>query len=133
MRAPPQAFENTRNTHAARAGRAGVWSRALAVTASVLTLVGVAGAGCGGPKYPLCDNDDQCNTDGHTGVCVAGKCVECRDDKTCGAGKTCVSGGCTDIPGFCDKTHACPDGSGGCGVDNRCLPARKAEAAYVEC
>ncbi len=64
---------------------------------------------------------------------MSGKCVECRDDKTCGVGKTCVSGGCTDIPGFCDKTHACPDGSGGCGVDNRCLPTKKVEAPFVEC
>ena len=106
--------------------------RAIAVAGFLFALAGVAGTGCGGLKYPLCDKDEACTADGHTGVCVDGKCVECRDDKTCGAGKTCQSGGCTDIPNYCDPTHACPDGSG-CGVDNRCIPPKKAEAPFVEC
>lgn len=114
-----------------RSGVSGVVA-ALAWLFTSVFLVAVAGTGCGGPKYPLCDNDEGCNADGHTGVCVAGKCVECRDDKTCGAGKTCQAGGCIDIPGFCDKTHACPDGSS-CGVDSRCTAVKKVEAPFVEC
>ena len=106
--------------------------RAIAAVGWLFALAGVSGAGCGGLKYPLCDNDEACTADGHTGVCVSGKCVECRDDKTCGAGKTCESGGCTDIPNYCDKTRPCAEG-GSCGVDNRCIPPKKAEAPFVEC
>ena len=93
----------------------------------------VAAAGCDSAKYPVCDNDEQCNTDGHSGVCVNKKCVECRDDKGCGAGKSCQANACVDIPGFCDSTHACPDGQP-CGADSRCAPAKKAEnKPFVEC
>ncbi|MGO9714704.1 MAG: OmpA family protein [Polyangiaceae bacterium] len=113
-------------------GEVRIRRRAFAVVASLFALTGLAGAGCGGPKYPLCDNDEGCTQDGHTGVCVAGKCVECRDDKGCGAGKSCQSGGCTDIPGFCDPTHACPDGSS-CGKDNHCAEVKKAPPPFVEC
>lgn len=49
---------------------------------------------CGGPKYPSCENDEHCNSDGHQGVCVNGKCVSCRDDSGCGAGKECRAGTC---------------------------------------
>src|SRR5487761_2528053 len=93
-------------------GGTGRRRRALAAVAWLFalgTLAATTGTGCGGLKYPLCENDEGCNADGHSGVCVAGKCVECRDDKTCGAGKTCQAGGCADIPGYCDKAHACPD------------------------
>ncbi len=105
---------------------------ALGSSLAFLAFTGIVGAGCGGLKYPLCDNDQACNTDGHTGVCVTGKCVECRDDKGCGVGKSCQAGGCTEIPGFCDPAHACPDGSS-CGADSRCVAAKKAEAPFVEC
>jgi peptidoglycan-associated lipoprotein len=113
-------------------GELGIRGRTLAVVASLFALAGVAGAGCSGPKYPLCDNDEGCTQDGHTGVCVAGKCVECRDDKGCGAGKTCQSGGCADIPGYCDPAHPCA-GGGTCGVDNQCVVAKKEPVAFVEC
>jgi peptidoglycan-associated lipoprotein len=106
--------------------------RALAFVAALFTLAALVGAGCGGPKYPLCDNDQACNQDGHTGVCVEGHCVECRDDKTCGAGKTCQAGGCIDIVGYCDKTHACGEGSN-CGADNRCTAPAKTADVFVEC
>ena len=43
-------------------------------------------AACGGAKYPNCDNDEGCNSDGHKGVCMDGKCVACRDDKGCATG-----------------------------------------------
>jgi peptidoglycan-associated lipoprotein len=76
-------------------------------------------AGCGGPRYPSCDNDDQCNTDGHHGVCVDHQCTECRDDKGCPTGQSCQSGACTAIPDYCDDKHACGEG-GQCGEDKRC-------------
>jgi peptidoglycan-associated lipoprotein len=110
----------------------GFGGRVVAVVGSLLALAGLAGAGCDGPKYPLCENDQSCNADGHTGVCVEGHCVECRDDKTCGAGKTCQSGGCTDVVGYCDKTHACGEGSE-CGANNRCAQVEVAPAPFVEC
>jgi peptidoglycan-associated lipoprotein len=111
-----------------------VWrKRAAAAVVSLLGLAGVVGAGCGGPQYPLCNADQNCNTDGHTGVCVNGHCVACRDDKACATGKTCVGGSCTDIPGFCDPAHPCMDGQT-CGADSRCVRVKAPEpATYVEC
>jgi peptidoglycan-associated lipoprotein len=65
------------------------------------------GAGCGGAKYPNCDNDEDCNSEGHTGVCVNGKCVACRDDAGCGKGKHCNAGQCEAIVDYCDDSHPC--------------------------
>lgn len=76
-------------------------------------------AGCGGPKYPSCDNDENCTAEGHKGVCVNHSCVECRDDKACGTGKSCKAGACEAIIDFCDDSHACV-GGGTCGKDHRC-------------
>jgi peptidoglycan-associated lipoprotein len=106
---------------------------AAAWIASVAALVATTGSGCGGPSYPLCDNDEQCNADGHKGVCVDRKCVECRDDAACGVGRKCQAGACTDITGYCDDTHACPAGST-C-TANRCHepPTAKVEKPFVEC
>ena len=86
------------------------------------------------PLIPPCDNDANCNADGHyTGVCLNGHCVECRDDKTCAAGKTCVAGACTEIPGYCDAAHACAAGQTS-GADSRCVREKAPEpAAFVEC
>jgi peptidoglycan-associated lipoprotein len=75
------------------------------------------GAGCGGAKYPNCDNDENCNVEGHTGVCLNGKCVTCRDDSGCGAGKQCKSGECVSIVDYCDDSHPC---SGTC-KDHHCV------------
>ncbi len=98
----------------------------------VLALTGALGsaplAACNGARYPSCDHDDQCNTEGHHGVCVDHMCTECRDDKGCNTGQTCASGSCTDIPNYCDDKHPCGDGS--CGEDNRC---KKEPKAAVEC
>jgi peptidoglycan-associated lipoprotein len=99
----------------------------------LLVVVGGLGstplAGCGGPRYPSCDHDDQCNTDGHKGVCVDHLCTECRDDDGCLAGQTCSSGACKDIPNYCDEKHPCAEGSD-CGDNKRCRAAPK---AAVEC
>ncbi len=79
--------------------------KGLAVAGAVAAIV----AACGGAKYPNCDNDENCNAEGHAGVCVDGKCVACRDDKGCGTGKQCKSGQCVApvAEDFCDDTHAC--------------------------
>jgi peptidoglycan-associated lipoprotein len=108
----------------------------LAASAAWLVVgVASAGAGCDGARYPLCDNDEQCNQDGHKGVCFERKCVECREDATCGAGRQCTSGACTPVPGYCDGSHACAAGSM-CGKDSRCREEKKvaeAAATFVEC
>jgi peptidoglycan-associated lipoprotein len=99
-----------------------------------LALVLAAGTapitGCGGPRYPSCDHDDQCNTDGHHGVCLDHNCTECRDDKGCLTGQTCSSGACKDIPDFCDDKHECGLGSE-CSPSSRCQKA--APKVAVEC
>jgi peptidoglycan-associated lipoprotein len=113
-------------------GEHGLGRRALAVVASVFALAALSSAGCEGPKYPLCDGDTACNTDGHKGVCVQGTCVECRDDVACGTGRACQAGTCADIPNYCDSSHACLGGAP-C-TNNRCQEIRKEEArVFVEC
>jgi peptidoglycan-associated lipoprotein len=93
----------------------------------------VLAVGCGGPKYPSCDSDEHCNADGHHGVCVNHTCVECRSDDACPKGKSCSKDGvCTDIPGYCDDSHAC-SGGGTCGKDHRCQPPKTSSAPPVEC
>src|SRR5437762_14247524 len=111
---------------------AGAWFASLV---AVTGMMGTGGAGCGGPNYPLCDNDEQCNAEGHKGVCVDHKCVECRDDAACGVGRHCDAhaGTCADIPGYCDENHACPAAST-C-TAHRCHepPTAKAEKPFVDC
>jgi hypothetical protein len=85
--------------------------------------------GCGGAKYPLCDNDENCNVEGHSGVCVDGKCVACRDDAGCGKGRQCKSGQCEAIVDYCDDTHAC---SGTC-KDHHCSKAPTATHDPTAC
>ena len=96
------------------------------VVASALALV----LACGGPKYPSCDNDDACNTDGHSGVCMNGTCVACRDDFGCGRGKECRAGACVAIEAYCDEKTQCPDGAP-C-QHQRCQP-KLARRAPREC
>ena len=129
----------------------GVWAvraaRVVGVSASLAFVALLTAQGCGGVKYPACENDEQCNDEGHKGVCVAMKCVECRDDDGtsatasrggphqggCATGQSCQMGACTEIPGYCDDTHACPSGNT-CGADSRCHAAKTAAAApFVEC
>lgn len=97
-----------------------------------LLLAGVFAVGCGGLKYPNCDNDEACNTDDHHGVCMQGKCVECRDDAACGKGKACVDGACSAVAGYCDDSKACADGES-CGKDHRCAKAPVASHDPTAC
>ncbi len=78
--------------------------------------LGVAlwGTGCG-PKYPKCEEDNDC----HAGeFCVSGMCQKCRTDQDCATGQSCNAGACEDIVGYCDERVACPGGQE-C-VGNRC-------------
>jgi hypothetical protein len=78
----------------------------------------VVGA-CGGPRYPSCDNDEQCNAEGHKGVCMKHLCTQCRDDSQCAKGQACQSGACTAIADYCEDDQACGPGSS-CGKGHRC-------------
>jgi peptidoglycan-associated lipoprotein len=86
---------------------------------------------CGGPRYPSCDNDEQCNTDSHKGVCLNHLCTQCRDDTQCAKGQACQSGACVAIPDFCEDDKGCASGSS-CGTDHRCNKS-PAPVAIVEC
>lgn len=72
------------------------------------------GSACG-PKYPKCEQDEDCKA---AEFCVDGQCQKCRSDSDCGTGQSCNAGACADIPGYCDERTACPSGQE-C-VGNRC-------------
>ena len=111
----------------ARIGRAfgvAAWAFALVAGASSLAL-----GGCNGPRYPTCNNDQQCNGDGHKGVCVSGLCTECRDNAGCPEGQECQSGACAAPSGSCVDDKGCASGSS-CGEDKKCHAAPQ---AAIEC
>jgi hypothetical protein len=90
----------------------------------------VVGA-CGGPRYPSCDNDEQCDNDSHKGVCVKHLCTQCRDDTQCAKGQACQSGACAAITDYCEDDKGCGSGSS-CGANHRC--EKKAQpVAVLEC
>jgi peptidoglycan-associated lipoprotein len=106
--------------------------RKLVLRALVLVAVSLAlPLACGGPRYPNCEKDDQCNDETHKGVCVRGMCAQCRDDSGCDKGKVCKDGACSLPEGFCDGAHACASGS--CGGDHKCHEAPAASLPPVEC
>ncbi len=72
------------------------------------------GAGCG-PKYPKCEEDEDCKAGE---FCVNQLCQKCRTDADCQTGQSCNAGACEDIVGYCDQSRACPTGQE-C-VGNRC-------------
>lgn len=86
---------------------------------------------CGGPRYPSCDNDEQCNADTHRGVCVRHLCTQCRDDTQCAKGQSCQSGACAAITDYCEDDKGCASGSQ-CGKDHRCKKSEQ-PAPIVEC
>ncbi len=85
-----------------------------------LMLIGLL-AGCSS-KYPKCSDDGDCNTDGHSGVCVNGLCEECGTDSDCQSGFKCESqtgGGNRCVPAAeCYSNRDCSGGkvceSGSC-------------------
>ena len=75
------------------------------------------------PKYPNCEGDTDCpgNANGKE-WCVNGQCQQCRPDgRDCAAGKSCVSGRCAPIPGYCSSPTDCPSGT--C-ERNRCVACK---------
>jgi peptidoglycan-associated lipoprotein len=64
-------------------------------------------AACGGPSYPKCNNDDDCNKDGHKGVCIDGTCQECGKDSDCQQGFVCQHNRCVPKP-ECTADADCP-------------------------
>jgi peptidoglycan-associated lipoprotein len=88
---------------------------------TVTLFVGGLVIACSDPKYPNCESDEHCNTEGHKGVCVQSKCVECRSDATCGKGRVCKAGACAAVEGYCDDKAPC--GAGKNCKNNRCEEA----------
>lgn len=70
-------------------------------------------AGCPS-QYPKCSDSEDCNTDGHVGVCVSGLCEECGADSDCKAGFKCeiqAGGGNHCVPAAeCSTNRDCMDG-----------------------
>jgi peptidoglycan-associated lipoprotein len=116
--------------------RAGL-RRALPIAARfVVLLVFSSGVGslsyaCAGPRYPACDNDEQCKSDTHKGVCVNHLCTACRDQAQCAPGQECQAGACTTVVGYCEDDKGCGAG-GSCDKDHRCVKP-EAVAVSVEC
>src|SRR5580658_3133002 len=67
----------------------------------------ILASGCK-PAYPKCDNDSNCNTDGHKGVCIDGTCQECGKDGDCAAGFVCRANKCMPKP-ECENDSQCPN------------------------
>jgi peptidoglycan-associated lipoprotein len=72
------------------------------------------GIACG-PKYPKCEEDEDCKKGE---FCVNQLCQKCRTDADCETGQACNAGACENISGYCDERIACPAGQD-C-VGNRC-------------
>jgi peptidoglycan-associated lipoprotein len=81
--------------------------RTLAALAAGLVWVSLAVA-CASRTYPKCDNDSDCNRDGHKGVCIDGNCQECGKDQDCPGGFRCEKNRCVPKP-ECETTADCPD------------------------
>ncbi len=72
-------------------------SNRLAVVFAAVAGLSLVATGCK-PSYPKCDSSDDCNRDGHHGVCIDGNCQECGKDTDCQAGFVCRSNKCTPKP-----------------------------------
>ncbi len=87
-------------------------SRNLLGVLAALGLVALA-AGCK-PDWPKCETTEDCNTEGHTGVCVDGTCTECAADSDCKPGFRCdqpTLGGNRCVPlAECGVMGDCPSG-----------------------
>lgn len=99
-------------------------------------------AGCA-PKYPNCSDDQDCNVDGHSGVCISGLCQECGSDSDCKPGFKCeldAGGGNRCVPAAeCQTNHDCSAGkvceSGSCVActsDSQCGPNAECSAGACQ-
>jgi peptidoglycan-associated lipoprotein len=64
------------------------------------------GVGCSSRTYPKCDNDTDCNVEGHKGVCIDGTCQECGKDGDCQSGFRCERNRCVPKP-ECEADSQC--------------------------
>ena len=64
------------------------------------------GSACG-PKYPKCEEDQDCKAGE---FCVNQLCQQCRTDSDCETGQACNAGACEAVEGYCDENIACPTG-----------------------
>ena len=77
-------------------------------------------AGCPGPDWPKCENDEHCEKQGDKQVdfvCVFGQCQECGRDGDCAAGKQCKKNRCQALcksNAQCGKGQTCDVASGDC-------------------
>jgi len=92
-----------------------------AVRSLVVVLPLVAGlAGCPGPDWPKCENDDHCKENGDQAmnyVCVFGQCQECGRDTDCKDGKKCKANRCVKpckADGECGAGMSCDVKTGDC-------------------
>lgn len=115
-------------------------SRLLLVLGTLGLLAFAAGCASG---YPKCKSDQDCNVDGHTGVCVNGMCEECGRDSDCKEGFKCEiqqGGGNRCVPAApCNTTADCTGGkvckSGACvpcSSDGECGPNAECRAGACQ-
>ncbi len=109
----------------------GVAARAMAILALVFAGGGSLLGACAGPRYPACDNDEQCKSETHKGVCVNHLCTQCRDNTQCGKGQECQAGACNTIADYCEDDTGCGPG-GSCGKNHRCVKQIEPRVS-VEC
>lgn len=88
-----------------------------------LFVAAVFAAGCPGPEYPKCENDEQCKKGKDGAVineyCLLGQCQECAKDSQCDAGETCNRGRCEQT---CASDDQC--GAGNICESNVCVKAQ---------
>jgi peptidoglycan-associated lipoprotein len=96
---------------------------ALLALASLATL-----AGCPPPAYPKCNGTEDCNKDGHSGVCINGTCQECASTSDCKPGFKCQANACVPAAecsanGDCGSGRVCKNGKcEACTQDAECGP-----------
>lgn len=88
-----------------------------------LFVAAVVAAGCPGPEYPKCENDEQCKKAKDGAVineyCLLGQCQECAKDSQCDAGERCNRGRCEQP---CASDDQC--GAGNICEANACVKAQ---------
>ncbi len=100
------------------------WSRGQ-VAAVAVVAVSALMAGCSGPTYPNCANDDQCKSKGE--YCVNTKCAQCRIDSQCPGAESdkcisCQTGACGRKPDCCSSNLDCGAGKKCDVAGNKCVP-----------
>jgi peptidoglycan-associated lipoprotein len=83
---------------------AGLQNRRFLLCAGLVLVA--TGAACSTRSYPKCDNDSDCNKEGHKGVCIDGNCQECGKDQDCQSGFRCEKNRCVPKP-ECETDSEC--------------------------